>query len=243
MDEPMAMDYDSAADAYARNRVAGGSVVDELGAYGGITSEHRVLEVGCGTASYILSLVNATGCRGWGVEPSGGMRDRAGLHERLELLEAAAESLPFDAGSFDLVFSVNVIHHVTDVDAHYREAKRVLRSGGMICTATDSAEMIRSRRPLSVYWPGSAEADIARYPTVENLVESMRQAGFAGFSLREVRTPFSVTDIAPYREKVFSCLHLISEKEFEIGLRRLEADLQRGPVEGFSECVCVWGVA
>jgi hypothetical protein len=41
-------------------------------------------------------------------------------------------------------------------------------------------------------------------------------------------------------DSIASGLHLISEEEFEAGLRRLESDLEKGPVEGLSEYVCVW---
>ncbi|MEK0325694.1 MAG: hypothetical protein QQN63_08315, partial [Nitrosopumilus sp.] len=39
---------------------------------------------------------------------------------------------------------------------------------------------------------------------------------------QEIRSSFEVTDVTPYREKAFSCLHLISEEEFLGGLRCLE---------------------
>ncbi|MHC4401423.1 MAG: class I SAM-dependent methyltransferase [Planctomycetota bacterium] len=237
----MAIDYDSMASAYACNRKASRGVVDELQAHGGVEPEHKVLEVGCGTASHVISLINVTGCRGWGVEPSGGMCRHAPVHNRLVLLDGTAGSLLFDADFFDLVFSVSVIHHVTDLGAHFREAKRTLRFGGMICTVTDSTEMIRNRRPLSVYWPSSAQADIKRYPTVDSLLDHMSRVGFTDLETGEIRAPFAVMYSTPYQEKAYSCLHLISEEELGVGLRRLESDLQKGPVEGLSESVCIWG--
>ena len=81
------------------------------------------------TMDYDSMAIDATGCRGWGVEPSDGMRRRVPVHNRLELMEGSAESLPFDADFFDLVFSVRVIHHVGDLGAHFRETDRVLRPG------------------------------------------------------------------------------------------------------------------
>ncbi|MER3438994.1 MAG: hypothetical protein C4346_16180 [Chloroflexota bacterium] len=50
-----------------------------------------------------------------------------------------AEVLPFKAQSFDLVFSVDVVHHISDRLAAFREARRVLRPRGWCCTVTDSS--------------------------------------------------------------------------------------------------------
>lgn len=235
------MDYDSVAEEYARNRKANASVVAELLMQNPLGPESKVLEVGCGPASYLLALIDATGCRGLGLEPSREMRGHAPNHDHLEILGGKAEILPFDGEHFDLVFSVNVIHHLEDRTAYFREAKRVLKPNGMVCTVTDSTEMIRNRKPLSQYWPSSAEADLKRYPSVDELIRQMTLVGLTGIQTRDISSPFLVTDSIPYRDKSFSCLHLISEEDFQIGLQRLEADLRRGPVEGLSEYVCIWG--
>ncbi len=237
------MDYNTMAGAYARNRRVSNHVIAELRSVFPLDSTSRVLEVGCGTANHIHALVSLTGCMGWGVEPSREMRQVAQTHSRLSLCEGTAESMPFDDGSFDLVFSVNVIHHVSDPLGHFKEARRVLGPGGSICNATDSTDMIRRREPLSRYWPSSATADIARYPTADALLKLMSQAGFVKTACREVRASSLVTDSRPYRERSFSCLRLISEAEFQTGLHRLEEDLRRGPVARISEYVCIWGKA
>lgn len=232
---------DSVASVYASSRGASANVIDELRAFAQLSAGPRVLEVGCGTASHVIALVIAAGCHGWGLEPSDSMRRRVPFCERLGLVPGSAESLPFGSGCFDLVFSVNVIHHVADPYALFREARRTLTPAGMVCTVTDTTEMIRNRKPLSQYWPSSVEADLKRYPRVESLLDQTRQAGLADHVTREIRTPFAVTDSTPYRDRAFSCIHMISDGEFEDGLARLEADLQEGPVEGLEEYVCIWG--
>jgi len=69
----------------------------------------------------------------------------------------------------------------------------------------------------------------------------MDVAGFINIREYEVREPFEVPDIAPYQEKAFSCLHLISEEEHLSGLQHLEADLKVGPVQGIAEFALLWG--
>ena len=51
---------------------------------------------------------------------------------RSQLDEADAEHLPFSDGTFDIVYSWGVLHHSPDAPQAFREAHRVLRSGGTL---------------------------------------------------------------------------------------------------------------
>ena len=234
-------DYSTTADAYARNRRTSEHVIAEIRSFCCLTSTSRVLEVGCGTANHIRALIDATGCAGWGIEPSEAMRRRARCRARLSISAGSAESIPFDDEFFCLLFSVNVIHHVTRPERYFDECFRVLRPQGLVCTFTDSTEMIMRREPLSRYWPASVEADIARYHSVEALVRFMDHAGFVDVNCREINRASRITDASPYREKAYSCLRLIDDSQFNEGLQELEEDLQKGPVRWTSEYACIWG--
>ncbi len=231
------------ADAYARSRRVSEHVIAELQSFCSLTPASKVLEVGCGTANHICALIDSANCAGWGVEPSEGMRRHSPVHARLNICKGSAESIPFEDAYFDLLFSVNVIHHVHSIRKYFEESLRVLHPGGCICTFTDSTEMIQRREPLSRYWPLSAEADIARYPTVAALLDSMDLVGFTNLASREIKKTSRLGDATPYRERAFSCLRLIDDVLFEEGLRRLEEDLRKGPVNATSEYVCIWGKA
>jgi ubiquinone/menaquinone biosynthesis C-methylase UbiE len=50
---------------------------------------------------------------------------------RVHRLVAAGERLPFPPASFDGLFSINVLEHVADLDATFRECARVLTDGGL----------------------------------------------------------------------------------------------------------------
>lgn len=235
------LDYNRMADTYARHRVASSLVLNELQRGWVACPQSKVLEVGCGTGSHLRALVKATDCLGWGVDPSREMIRHALDEGNVRFLEGSAEGLPFQDRFFDLVFSVNVIHHVRSTTAYFREAMRVLKPNGVICTVTDSEKIIRNRKPLVQYWPGTVEADLERYPAIALLRQKMTNVGFVDIEEREIGEAFEVTNVTPYREKAFSCLHLISEEEFLSGLRRLETDLKSGSVQGLSEYICLWG--
>lgn len=160
--------------------------------------------------------------------------------ESVQFLLGSAEALPFPGERFDLVFSVDVIHHVADPAGSLAEAFRVLSSGGRLCVGTDDEETIRGRLH-SHYFPETVAVELARYPAVAELRSAMAAAGFT--EMREERTasPNRVLDSRPYREKAFSSLHLISEAGFRGGLERIEQDLTEAPIEVVARQVLLWG--
>ena len=90
----------------------------------------RILDVGCGTGTMLTYLAAFGQAEGVDIdeEAIGYCRDR-GL-QNVRLGEAA--SLPFGDGSLDLVTALDVVEHLDDDVAAFREMKRVLRPGGQI---------------------------------------------------------------------------------------------------------------
>ena len=56
----------------------------------------------------------------------------AGLGVEVETAACEASALPFEDDSFDLVVGHAVLHHLPDLDAAFREFRRVLRPGGVV---------------------------------------------------------------------------------------------------------------
>jgi SAM-dependent methyltransferase len=93
-----------------------------------------VLDAGCGIATDGVQFARA-GARYTGLDFSGEALALARRRFELEGLEGifvqgSIESLPFPNGSFDLVYSHGVIHHIPETEAAVAEFGRVLRPGG-----------------------------------------------------------------------------------------------------------------
>jgi len=89
----------------------------------------RVLEFGCGIGTYVREICRYTPhVFGFDIEFN---RLKTGSTQGVRgLVTAAAERLPFSDGAFDVVFSNEVLEHVSDDRAACREIARVLKPGG-----------------------------------------------------------------------------------------------------------------
>jgi len=119
-------------------------IVDAIDAArdGPTTTETRVLEVGSGTAA--LSAALASGGASvvatdlslrWLVLAAKRLAEQQPTPD-VELVACAAEALPFEDTSFELVAASDVIEHVESPERFVRECARVLRPGGQLFLAT-----------------------------------------------------------------------------------------------------------
>jgi len=95
-----------------------------------------VLDVATGTAAVALELVRQKGCSVVGADQSPEMLAEAqrrlllaGETKRVRLVEASAQELPFEDGSFDGLTGAYLLRYLDDLPAGLRELARVLRPG------------------------------------------------------------------------------------------------------------------
>ena len=98
-----------------------------------------VLDVAAGTGAVALELVRQHGCSVVGVDQSPEMLaearrriELAAQADRIRLVEASAERLPFDDASFDGLTAAYLLRYLGDLPAGLRELARVLRPGATI---------------------------------------------------------------------------------------------------------------
>jgi ubiquinone/menaquinone biosynthesis C-methylase UbiE len=101
----------------------------------------RVLDVGTGKGRFLKSLAKHVGLVTT-VDINGEEQHCArleaiytGVADRIDFVVADARSLPWRAGSFDVVTTWNVVHHLDAPERVLREMLRVLRPGGRLVVA------------------------------------------------------------------------------------------------------------
>ncbi len=198
----------------------------------------NILDIGCGTGNYTDLFQKVTlpkGCQVYGIEPSEGMISKARQkNSQVIFKQATAEDIPFEADFFDFVYMTDVIHHIPDIREMFAEIQRVLKPCGKVCIFTQSHRQIE-KRPIAQFFPGTVRVDQERYPDIAEIVAAARSASLAYLKqeilfegeVREMGTDF--LELA--RKKGYSMLHLLTEAEYQSGLRTLESALQNGPIQ------------
>ena len=106
-----------------------------------VAPEETILDVATGTAAVAIELVRQHGCSVVGVDQSPQMLESArarirgaGLEDRIDLVEAPADELPFGDGKFDGLTVTYLLRYVDDPAATLRELARVVKPGGTIAS-------------------------------------------------------------------------------------------------------------
>jgi demethylmenaquinone methyltransferase/2-methoxy-6-polyprenyl-1,4-benzoquinol methylase len=94
----------------------------------------RILDVATGTGAVAAELLRQKGCAVVGVDQSPEMLAvaRARLPASVRLVQASAESLPFEDASFDGLTFTYLLRYVDDPGGTLRELARLVRGGGTI---------------------------------------------------------------------------------------------------------------
>lgn len=93
----------------------------------------RVLDLGAGTGKLRQMDFSGCGATVWGVDPDPSVLQNPHLDEARV---AQGEEIPCADGSFDVVFANNVLEHLADPPAVFREVARVLAPGGLFLIKT-----------------------------------------------------------------------------------------------------------
>ena len=105
----------------------------------GLTPEQvagrRVLDVGCGMGRF-ADVVSRWGGNVVGIDLSLAVEAahaNLGGRENVRILQADLFHLPFRLGTFDVVYSLGVLHHTPDCEKAFRQLVPFVRPGGRLC--------------------------------------------------------------------------------------------------------------
>ena len=162
--------------------VRGRAATRDLAQLAGLRSGARVLHVGCGIGGPARTLAVEYGCHVTGidltesyVEAGRVLTERVGLNETVSLQVGNALDLPFDEGSFDVVWMQHVGMYVGDKGRLYREARRVLRPGGRLALHEIVAGSIS---PIRYPVPWATDPSSSFLASPDRLLDALAESGF-----------------------------------------------------------------
>lgn len=168
-------------------------------------TQQEILDVACGTGDSTIAIAEAVapGSRVTGVDISEGMMSllmrkaaKAGVHDRIRLLKADAEALPFPDGSFHRVSCAFGVRNFERKDLALSEFHRVLKADGKaVVLELSIPDVPLLRRLYDLYflhvlpWVGGwisgnraaykyLPASVHAFPAPDSFCDLMRDAGF-----------------------------------------------------------------
>lgn len=243
MNSRKSFDFDKLATIYSQHRYPNEKLVEHI--FNRVHYADRILEVGCGTADYVSVLSELLYADGFGFDISPSMISEAEKKNRTVDLRVADanKAFPYEDSQFDFVFNINLVHYISDLENLFMESYRVMQIDGSVLTVTDSCQDI-GERTLTQYFPETLEIDRERYPGNSAIMSAMKKAGFEGIYTTKVKTTFEFKKhhYDQYRSKAYSALRLVSERGFREGMKKLEADMNKGLVMGRKAYTQIWGI-
>ncbi len=95
-----------------------------------LKGNEKVLELGCGSSSYILGKFQSLGCEAWGVDICFILDRKNKTKKNINLVIADMNNLPFPSQSFDMVIASSCIHHTPFPSITFKEINRILVKNG-----------------------------------------------------------------------------------------------------------------
>jgi sarcosine/dimethylglycine N-methyltransferase len=166
-------------DFHTMGRIATSQLVDLIG----ITSDSRVLDAGSGIGGTARFVAEQCRCRVTAVdltdeycETARWLNRLVGLDKQISVHQADVTELPFADATFDVVFSQHVQMNIADKPRLYREARRVLASGGRLALwDITTGELGELDYPL----PWADQPRVSHLATPDELRAVVKSAGFA----------------------------------------------------------------
>lgn len=175
----------------------------------------RILDAGTGTGDMLLSTKRAADRHGiqvelYGIDPNRkmlGLAKNKLAHKKViaELSVGDAQRMPYGNGSFDVVSSAFVLRNITNLDAFFSEAYRVLKKNGSV-VFIDMA--LPDEKPLRLFLSGYMKiieysgrilgrgsyewlAHSIKHFDKKNLLKVARKHGFKDIRIKELATGIS----------------------------------------------------
>ena len=223
----MNIDYAEISRTYDDCRSYPEGLIKRIIEFGKISEGMRILDLGCGTGAVACNLLRLINAEIIGVDISLPMLQVA-REKSLEVICANADDgwLPFASNSFNSIIGAYVVHQINNLPLLFSECYRILNDGALVLL-TSSHKQIEAQHPvIKQFFPRCIDIDKSRFPDINTIDYLLTSACFKDIEHKEVvveNIPIDQTYLQKVKNKYVSTYHMLEQKEFELGIKNLEA--------------------
>lgn len=235
----MDVDYAEISKTYDHYRSYPKSLIERIVEFGKIGQGMRILDLGCGTGAIAFHLSKLVNVEIIGVDISLPML-KVAKEKSLEVVCANADNgwLPFSGNSFNVIIGAYAIHQINNLPLLFSECYRILRDG-VLLLLTSSHKQIESQHPvIKRFFPSCIDIDKNRFTDIHKIDYLLKSARFRDIKHEEVvveNIPIDQAYLQKVKNKYISTYHILRQREFERGIKRLEAFIKSGKQAEFRE--------
>jgi SAM-dependent methyltransferase len=192
------------------------------------TGRRPIIDIGCGTGLWAEAFTQWFGVSIIGIDPSANMLAEAvrkRSHPTTTYLRASGVNIPIKDSLCSCAWLSVVVHHIPDLFQCAGELRRVLCPGGHVLIRNGFSGRTEDISWLK-FWPQAKPLADRRWPDLGETVETFKAEGFVFEHIAKVAQQ-TAPDLQTYALKLEtrsdSTLVTLSDVEFEMGLRRLQA--------------------
>lgn len=227
MTNPMKINYSQISKTYDNHRSYVELNMETFIRFADLKNRMKILDVGCGTGNLSAQIMESINIDSVGIDISFQMLQKA-KKKALDVVCADVDyGVPLNDRTFDAVIGSYFLHYIKNREFLITDCFRILKENGPLIFLTSSHDQIEQLHPvMKEFFPSLIERDKERFPDIPELDYFFKAAGFKNIRHGELiisRIPIDMTYLEKVKNRFVSTFYLLSEREFNRGVEKLEA--------------------
>lgn len=226
-------DYNKISKVYDDVRQADFKAVEFMIQKSELKEDSKILEIGCGTGNYLKIFSILFKGDFYGIDQSKGMIEKAKEKcNKVKFIVGEATKLKeLKDDSFNIIYLVDVIHHIKDIELLFENIFRVLKKDGKLFIFSDSHEHIKNRLTTK-YFPETLSHELKRYQDTTELINTAEKIGFSNIQSGKVEigwdNNYGKKLIKIAAKKGYSMFGFLTDEEINSGINKIKLDMKNG---------------